>query len=153
MAEPATLTRHTFVDSIDTLWANYRFRTFAKFFGFGPVRDSRGVTWPNVRDREEIIKSLEEIFVWGKKKAKSEAIEDVIPKVKERIDNLGTNLTGRELIHKILMDIRWSKISETDGKAETKSEEVDPEAMKDAEEKIEKMKSELKTLKNYEQPN
>ena len=136
----------TRIDRFDTLWFDEKFRTFAKFMGFRPIRDSKGVHFGEPREVEEIVKNLELIYAWGKDRAKSEDIEDVIPEVKKLIDGLGTNFIGKELIDLTLKEIRWGKLSE-DKKVEPK-EEIDEETEKEAQTKISEMQKELKELEH-----
>lgn len=71
------------------------FQKFATFLGLTATKDAKGVNW---RYDRKTADKIEEIFVWGKKKSKSDDPIDVMLMVKKLKGELGVTFEGKKLV-------------------------------------------------------
>ena len=76
-----------------------KFQEFADFLGLPSAKDATGVYW---RGNDNVAKKIEELYVWGKEKSKSEDMVDVMLAVRSLARDLGVNYKG-----KLLVDHLW----------------------------------------------
>lgn len=98
-----------------------KFQDFATFLGLKFEKDKKGVTWPY---SQKTAQKLEDLYRWGKVKAKSLEHDDVKGQVYRLTKKVGVNYIGETLLDRLWQHIQFdSRISQGEYKELERKEE------------------------------
>lgn len=98
-----------------------KFQEFATFLGLPAEKDAKGVNW---RQDKKMANKMEALYAWGKYRAESEDIVDVMLAVRQLQKDLGVNSRGKTLVDHLW---GWTQLDTKTDKLAKQMERIEKE--------------------------